>query len=167
MVRRKKHDLFLHALSLVLLTISMSSFAENDTLRHPAAGPISGAVNENGTLAWLGIPYAQAPIGNLRWKAPRALTPFDQVFTATTFADMCTQLGNPLLDIDPSLYGKAVGSEDCLYLNVWTPFMEAYHYESKSRGYEDTPEKKARFEKSKNSDARMRTIAAFNNKAAH
>ena len=121
MVRRKKHDLFLHALSLVLLTISMSSFAENDTLRHPAAGPISGAVNENGTLAWLGIPYAQAPIGNLRWKAPRALTPFDQVFTATTFADMCTQLGNPLLDIDPSLYGKAVGSEDCLYLNIWSP----------------------------------------------
>ena len=121
MVRRKKHDLFLHALSLVLLTISMSSFAENDTLRHPAAGPISGAVNENGTLAWLGIPYAQAPIGNLRWKAPRALTPFHQVFTATTFADMCTQLGNPLLDIDPSLYGKAVGSEDCLYLNIWSP----------------------------------------------
>jgi hypothetical protein len=70
MVRRKKHDLSLYALSLILLLISMSSIAENHTLRHPAAGPISGAVNENGALAWLGIPYAQAPIGNLRSSIP-------------------------------------------------------------------------------------------------
>jgi para-nitrobenzyl esterase len=121
MIRGKKHKLSFYALSLILLMVSMSSTAENGTLRHPAAGHISGAVNENGALAWLGIPYAQAPIGNLRWKGPRALKPFDEVFRATTFADMCTQLGNPLLDIDPSLYGKAVGSEDCLYLNIWSP----------------------------------------------
>lgn len=35
------------------------------------------------------------------------------------------------------------------YLNVWTPFAELYHYESKSRGYEDTPEKQERFEREK------------------
>jgi para-nitrobenzyl esterase len=121
MIRGKKHELSNYALSLILLLVSMSGLAENATLRHPAAGPVSGAVDENGALAWLGIPYARAPIGKLRWKAPRALTPFDQVFTATSLAEMCTQLGNPLLDIEPSLYGKAVGSEDCLYLNIWSP----------------------------------------------
>ncbi|MEK6248404.1 MAG: carboxylesterase family protein, partial [Planctomycetales bacterium] len=117
----KKHGLLLFALSLMLLMNSLNSIAHHDTLRKTAAGPISGVVNDNGALAWLGIPYAQPPTGGLRWKAPRALEPFDQVFAATALPDMCTQLGNPLLDIDPSLYGKAVGSEDCLYLNIWSP----------------------------------------------
>jgi para-nitrobenzyl esterase len=99
----------------------MNSIANDDILRHSAAGPISGQIDENGALSWRGIPYAQPPVGALRWKAPRALEPFDTVFPATQFGDMCTQLGTPLLDIDPSLHGKAVGSEDCLTLNIWSP----------------------------------------------
>jgi para-nitrobenzyl esterase len=99
----------------------MNSVAQDDTLRHPVAGPIKGQADANGALSWRGIPYAQPPIGQLRWKAPRALKPFDEVFAAAQFGDMCTQLGTPLLDIDPSLYGKAIGSEDCLYLNIWSP----------------------------------------------
>ena len=43
-------------------------------------------------------------------------------------------------DVDLCLKLRAAG-----YLIVWTPYAEAYHYESKSRGLEDTPEKKARF----------------------
>jgi para-nitrobenzyl esterase len=117
----KNNGLPLFALSLMLLMISLNCIAQDDTLRKTAVGPISGVVNDNGALAWLGIPYAQPPTGGLRWKAPRALDPFDQVFAASTLPDMCTQLGNPLLDIDPSLYGEAVGSEDCLYLNIWSP----------------------------------------------
>ena len=99
----------------------MNSIAQEFTLRHPLAGPINGLIDENGALCWRGIPYAQAPVGELRWKAPRALNPFTSVFTADAFADFCTQLGHPLLDIHPSRYGKAVGSEDCLYLNIWSP----------------------------------------------
>ena len=106
---------------LILGLMSMNSIAEDETLRHPAAGPIAGKVDENGALSWRGIPYAQAPVGELRWKAPRAIKRFESTFSADDFADICTQLGHPLLDIDPSLYGKAVGSEDCLYLNVWSP----------------------------------------------
>jgi len=106
---------------LILGLISMNSIAEDGTLRHPTAGPISGQIDENGTLSWRGIPYAQAPVGELRWKAPRAIKPFESTFAADDFAAICTQLGHPLLDIDPSLYGKAVGSEDCLYLNIWSP----------------------------------------------
>jgi len=99
----------------------MSGNADEHTLRKAAAGPITGVVDASGSLAWLGIPYAQPPMGELRWKAPRALAPFGQVLVANSLPDMCTQLGNPLLDIDPSLWGKAVGSEDCLYLNIWSP----------------------------------------------
>jgi para-nitrobenzyl esterase len=108
-------------LLLVLASLSMSSMADDKTLRHPAAGPIKGRSDENGALSWRGIPYAQPPVGALRWKAPRALKPFDRVLEATRFGAMCPQLGTPLLDIDPSLHGKAVGSEDCLYLNIWAP----------------------------------------------
>ncbi|NCF63434.1 MAG: carboxylesterase family protein [Gammaproteobacteria bacterium] len=99
--------------------------ANDDILRHSAAGPIKGQADTNGALSWRGIPYAQPPVGALRWKAPRALKPLDEVFTATQFGDMCSQLGTPLLDIDPSLYGKAVGSEDCLTLNIWSPPAQA------------------------------------------
>jgi para-nitrobenzyl esterase len=105
--------------------ISMNCMAEEPTLRNPPAGPISGQRDEIGALAWLGIPYAQAPVGKLRWKAPRARKPFDSVFEATRFGDMCSQLGTPLLGIDPSFHGKAVGSEDCLYLNIWSPPAQA------------------------------------------
>ena len=103
----------------------MNSMANDNTLRHSAAGPIKGQADANGALSWRGIPYAQPPVGALRWKAPRALKSFDNVFAATQFGDMCTQLGTPLLDIDPSLHGKAVGSEDCLYLNIWSPPTQA------------------------------------------
>jgi para-nitrobenzyl esterase len=113
------------SLLLVLVSISMNSMADDDTLRHPAAGPIKGLVDANGALSWRGIPYAQPPVGALRWKAPRVLKPFDNVLEATEFGDMCSQLGTPLLDIDPSLHGKAVGSEDCLTLNIWAPPNQA------------------------------------------
>ncbi len=99
----------------------MNSIAETGTLRHSIAGPISGQVDENGAFSWRGVPYAQPPVGELRWKAPRVLNPFDKTFVADNFSEICTQLGNPLMDIAPSLYGKAIGSEDCLYLNIWSP----------------------------------------------
>ena len=109
--------------TLILVLTSMNSIAQDSILRQPVAGPISGQVDDNGAFSWRGIPYAQPPVGELRWKAPRALKPFESTFSADDFAEICTQLGNPLLDIDPSLYGKAIGSEDCLYLNIWSPPM--------------------------------------------
>ena len=60
-------------------------------------------------------------MGELRWKAPRPLPPSEQPFAAFEFSDMCPQLGQPMLDIDPALYGRTLGREDCLYLNIWAP----------------------------------------------
>jgi len=53
-----------------------------------------------------------------------------------------TGLGVSLNDVDFCLKVRAAG-----FRNVWTPFAELYHHESASRGYEDTPEKQARFQR--------------------
>jgi para-nitrobenzyl esterase len=108
-------------LFLLLSLIPMNSIAQDSTLRHPAAGPVSGQVEENGALSWRGIPYATPPVGALRWKASRPAEKHDEVLAATSFGSYCTQMGQPMMDVDPSLYGKAVGSEDCLFLNIWAP----------------------------------------------
>ena len=66
-------------------------------------------------LVFKGIPFAKPPIGNLRWRAPQPIKKWEGVLQATKFAPGPIQGGNP-----PS--GK---SEDCLYLNVWTPAKSA------------------------------------------
>lgn len=75
------------------------------------SGPISGKV-EDGVREYLGIPYAQPPVGKLRWKIPKDVIPWTNVRKCTDFGPACPQ---------PNTYHdfKKI-SEDCLYLNVWT-----------------------------------------------
>ncbi|MGK5094634.1 carboxylesterase family protein [Deltaproteobacteria bacterium TL4] len=73
------------------------------------------------TLAWLGIPYAKPPIGDLRWKAPQDPENWDGILETTEFQSECMQYGGLLLTLEPEVLGHPVGSEDCLYLNVWRP----------------------------------------------
>ncbi len=67
-----------------------------------------------GTTAFLGVPYAAPPVGGLRWKPPQPVTPWVGTRRATSFAASCPQLPQGWLPDLP-------WSEDCLYLNVWTP----------------------------------------------
>lgn len=70
---------------------------------------------------FLGIPYAQAPIANLRWQKPKSATPWQGVLDATQYAPDCMQV--PFMgDLAPL---KGPLSEDCLYLNIWTPAQDA------------------------------------------
>jgi para-nitrobenzyl esterase len=72
-------------------------------------GPVQGLVIDGfHTVAWLGIPYALPPVGNLRWKSPQDPAQRSQVFGAKAY-------GNPCPQTDPK------SSEDCLYLNIWRP----------------------------------------------
>lgn len=93
-------------------------------------GKVRG-VNCGSTRVFRGIPYAAAPVGNRRWKAPIEPAPFAGVFEADTFAPMSIQAAqNPDGSQIGFNYGKEFYSdskflppmsEDCLYLNIWTP----------------------------------------------
>jgi para-nitrobenzyl esterase len=76
--------------------------------------------------AFLGLPYAQPPVGELRWKPPVAPAPWTGTREATAFSSNCIQVLNPPEGRDPwtpeyLLPLPPKTSEDCLYLNVWTP----------------------------------------------
>jgi para-nitrobenzyl esterase len=73
-------------------------------------GHVDGAV-----YAFLGIPYAAPPTGDLRWKAPQKPSPWTGIFDASSFGKRCAQSANGTLQT------AASSDEDCLYLNVWTP----------------------------------------------
>ena len=94
-----------------------------DTI-HTASGQLRGtnadiAVAEaNQIKVFRGIPYAQPPVGALRWKAPVAPTPWTGIRDATEFSRSCIQPTN--IDIFVWTRGYFDTSEDCLYLNVWS-----------------------------------------------
>jgi len=90
------------------------------TRRDTTAGPVIGALDADDTHVWLGIPFAAPPLGDLRWRAPRPVTPWSDALDATAFRDACIQLHGPL-DGLPADSPRVVGSEDCLYLNIWAP----------------------------------------------
>jgi para-nitrobenzyl esterase len=94
--------------------------AEQATVRTTNAGPVIGSSDAENTYAWLGIPFAAPPLGDLRWRAPGVVAPWQEVREAIAFRDPCVQLSGPL-DGLPDDSGAVVGSEDCLYLNIWAP----------------------------------------------
>ncbi len=84
-------------------------------------GVIEGVEANHNTHAFLGIPYAAPPIGELRWRAPQAPASWDGVLEAKTFGNICPQNGSVWGTTDPSEFSTPIGNEDCLYLNVWRP----------------------------------------------
>jgi para-nitrobenzyl esterase len=69
---------------------------------------------ESEVWEWLGIPYAQPPVSELRWRAPQPIDAWGGIREATSFGAPC-----------PQIRGDAViGNEDCLHLNVWRPRTE-------------------------------------------
>lgn len=64
-------------------------------------------------MAWRGIPYAAAPVGELRWRAPQRPKPWTTPRDASAYGNFCSQ------NADLGVFGQAGGSEDCLNLNVF------------------------------------------------
>lgn len=86
------------------------------------AGSLSGRTNSYGVTAYLGIPYAAPPVGQLRWRAPRPVKPWEGVRAADKFGDSCMQIkqGSRLPWTSAFMVQNDI-SENCLFLNVWTP----------------------------------------------
>ncbi len=81
------------------------------------SGDVEGA-SENKVFSFKGLPYAAPPVGDLRWREPQPVSPWQGVRKAATYGNACIQ--EPGLSLrnggDPGTL-----NEDCLYLNVWTP----------------------------------------------
>ena len=83
-----------------------------------ATGVVEGSVSADGKVQiFKGIPYAAPPVGALRWKDPHPVASWKGVRKATEFGARCMQW-NVFGDM---VFRDAGPSEDCLYLNVWTP----------------------------------------------
>jgi len=82
------------------------------------SGELEGAKEPgSGVRAFKGIPFAAPPVGPLRWKAPQPVAIWTGIRKADEFGSRCMQ-GNPFGDM---VFRDKGISEDCLYLNVWTP----------------------------------------------
>ncbi|MEQ8516848.1 MAG: carboxylesterase family protein, partial [Chromatocurvus sp.] len=89
------------------------------TLRITTGGPVVGGVGDKGAYTWLGIPYAAPPTGDRRWRAPYLPEPWSQPRIAVTHGSVCPQLPSLLSGVDGDQ--GAIGSEDCLTLDVYAP----------------------------------------------
>jgi para-nitrobenzyl esterase len=106
-------------LGIATITSGSASSAHADPLTvKTAQGKVHGkTINEGKVRAFLGLPYAAAPVGDLRWKAPAAPAKWKGKREATRYGARCMQ-GNVFPDM---VFQDNGPSEDCLYLNVFTP----------------------------------------------
>lgn len=95
--------------------------AEETTRRQIAQGALIGVNGRYGDHAWLGIPFAEPPVGELRWHAPQEPRGWQGEYRATRQPPPCAQLASPFGGVVDREPGSPAGREDCLYLNVYAP----------------------------------------------
>jgi para-nitrobenzyl esterase len=128
MKTRLKHIFMPFAVAIALITAdSCSVKAKKPLILDPVvqtkSGLVKGIINETGSVViFKGIPYAAPPVGDLRWKEPQPPVPWEGVRDAGKFCASCMQVRaysrNPWTKefmVQDSI------SEDCLFLNIWTP----------------------------------------------
>ena len=136
--------------SLLLVTVISVSLAQPSVIRKPAYyydnpaqtevlalknGKVQGVYNQDKSVEiYAGIPYAQAPIGELRWKETQPVKDWNGTLDCSYFAPKAMQANgwavmNSLVDMyaekgwhpDYTMHPEQEMSEDCLYLNIWRP----------------------------------------------
>ena len=94
----------------------------NDTtLRNTEGGEVVGFIDNLGARAWMGVPFATPPVGQLRWQAPRPPARAGEVIEALARGPMCPQFETILSGGELGGEPAVIGNEDCLYLNIWSP----------------------------------------------
>ena len=101
--------------------LALTSMAQSNTGTPPRAmvanGTLEGRLEPSGIRSFKGIPFAAPPVGNLRWREPQPAARWQGVRPATAFGPRAMQ--RPIFG-DMGFRSNGV-SEDCLYLNVFTP----------------------------------------------
>ena len=113
--------IFLLALFIFpLLTTAQSTDTSAPPRVQTAHGTLEGT-EDSGIRIFRGVPFAQPPVGELRWQAPQPVQPWEGIKKANAFGPRAMQ--RPIFS-DMNFRSDGV-SEDCLYLNVWTPAKSA------------------------------------------
>jgi para-nitrobenzyl esterase len=108
----------IHRIALLLLACLPAHAALADISEAKVTGGTVSGTADDGISIFKGIPFAAPPVGDRRWKAPAPVVPWSGVRKADAFANACMQAPNTQGNTAPV-------SEDCLYLNVWTPAKSA------------------------------------------
>ncbi|WP_132053321.1 carboxylesterase/lipase family protein [Pseudocnuella soli] len=106
--------------SLLLLPLIFPAMAQSKTSAlqvKTASGVVEGTLEKSGVRSFKGVPFAAPPVGNLRWREPQPVAPWQGVRKATQFGPRAMQA--PIFG-DMGFRSNGM-SEDCLYLNVWAP----------------------------------------------
>ena len=101
---------------LLNLSVSFFAIADSKTSIVTSSGDVIG-IKQNNVIKYEDIPYAQAPVGDLRWKAPRKITSPLKILPKEN--NFCIQRPSNLGGADGNYF--FVGTEDCLYLDIFTP----------------------------------------------
>jgi para-nitrobenzyl esterase len=103
----------------------LARLADPDSQRAlPGGGEVVGYTGRYGSHVWLGIPYAEPPVGERRWRAPAPPAAWSGTREALAFGDHCPQIASSFGGVADARAGSITGSEDCLYLNVYAPRMQ-------------------------------------------
>ena len=110
------------AILILLVTASCSTISNfNETDKDIVVKSQSGnylGIEATDLYVFKGIPYAEPPVGDLRWRAPRDVEYLDAIIDATEFKNECVQPKD-----NSSIFNRnlSTGDEDCLYLNIYVP----------------------------------------------
>ncbi len=122
MLRSWRFGWLAQAIVVVLASFACAAGAQAQEKVKVASGVLEGSTSADGAIrAFKGVPFAAPPVGDLRWKAPQPVRPWKGVRSATEFGPRAMQ--KPIYS--DMVFRDKGPSEDCLYLNVWTPAKSA------------------------------------------
>ena len=107
-----------HRITAVFAALLCVAFAHADPVA-TEGGLVEGVTLESGVRAWLGVPFAAPPVRELRWRPPQPMPKWRGILHAERAAPMCLQsIRTRTMN---HYFGNEAISEDCLYLNIWSP----------------------------------------------
>ncbi|HOO57262.1 MAG TPA: carboxylesterase family protein [bacterium] len=118
----KIRNLFIRSITFAVVALVLAATAAQagpcDNIS-TASGPVSGTLLEKaGVCAYLGVPYAAPPVGDLRFRMPVEHDPWTEPLAADSISPQCPQVLTPMSDSEIPM------DEDCLYMNIWQPVSE-------------------------------------------